>query len=68
MISEDFDAYLYFAGPGLSQPLTDDDGAGDLNSRITVTLPEDGTYRVVASALDGGASGQFQLVVNRGEP
>jgi hypothetical protein len=68
LISEDFDAYLYFAGPGLSQPLTDDDGAGDLNSRITVTLPENGTYRVVASALDGGASGQFQLVVNRGEP
>ncbi|UCC82483.1 MAG: PPC domain-containing protein [Gemmatimonadota bacterium] len=68
LISDDFDAYLYFAGPGLSEPLTDDDGAGDLDSRITVTLPEDGTYRVVASALDASASGKFQLLVNRGEP
>jgi hypothetical protein len=68
LISDDFDAYLYVAGPGLSQPLTDDDGAGDLNSRITVTLPGDGTYRVVASALDGNSSGKFQIVVNRGEP
>ncbi|MGD2216566.1 MAG: hypothetical protein PVJ64_07410, partial [Gemmatimonadales bacterium] len=68
LISDDFDAYLYFAGPGLSQPLTDDDGAGDLNSRIRVTLPESGTYRIVASALDGSSSGEFQLLVNRGEP
>jgi serine protease Do len=68
LISDEFDAYLYFAGPGLSQPLTDDDGAGDLNSRIRVTLPENGSYRVIASALDGNTSGEFQLVVNRGEP
>jgi hypothetical protein len=68
LISDDFDAYLYFAGPGLSQPLTDDDGAGELNSRIRVSLPESGTYRVVASALDGSSSGKFQLLVSRGEP
>ncbi len=68
LISDEFDAYLYFAGPGLSQPLSDDDGAGDLNSRIRVTLPENGSYRVIASALDGNTSGEFQLVVNRGEP
>lgn len=67
LISDDFDAFLYFAGPGLSEPLTDDDGAGDLNSRIRVTLPQNGTYRIVASALDGGASGSFQLLVNRAE-
>lgn len=68
LISDEFDAYLYFAGPGLAQPLTDDDGAGDLNSRITVTLPESGTYRVIVSALDGSGSGKFQLLVSRGEP
>jgi hypothetical protein len=68
LISDDFDAYLYFAGPGLSQPLTDDDSAGDLNSRIRVTLPESGSYRVIASALDAGGSGRFQLLVNRAEP
>lgn len=67
LISDDFDAYLYFAGPGLSEPLTDDDGAGGLNSRIRVSLPETGTYRIIASALDSGSSGEFQLVVNRGE-
>ncbi|MGD2154917.1 MAG: hypothetical protein PVG79_16755 [Gemmatimonadales bacterium] len=67
LISDDFDAYLYFAGPGLSEPLTDDDGAGGFNSRIRVSLPETGTYRIIASALDSGSSGEFQLVVNRGE-
>ena len=67
LISDDFDAFLYFVGPGLSEALTDDDGAGDLNSRIRVTLPEDGTYRVVVCALDGSSSGNFQLAVNRVE-
>jgi hypothetical protein len=67
LFSDDFDAYLYFAGPGLSQPLTDDDGAGDLNSRIEVTLPRNGTYRVIASALDAGASGRYEIGVTGGE-
>lgn len=61
LLSDDFDAYLYLLGPGLD-PIEDDDGAGACHSRITVTLPETGTYRVVASSL-GGSTGGYTLTV-----
>jgi hypothetical protein len=61
--SDDFDAYLYMTGPGLGEVLEDDDGAGDLNSRIEVTLPRDGAYTVVASALGAGSFGAYLLRV-----
>jgi hypothetical protein len=54
LISDDFDCFLYVIGPGLTDPMTDDDGAGDLNSRITITFPFDGVYVVIASALSTG--------------
>lgn len=63
LISDAFDAFLYVAGPGLSEVLTDDDGAGDLNSRISFTLPESGRYRVIVSALDADVNGSFTLGV-----
>lgn len=63
MLSSEFDAYLYLVGPGLDEPLFDDDGAGDLDARITATLPEDGSYRIVASALDAEQTGSFTLRV-----
>ena len=59
--SDDFDAYLYLAGPGLLEVLTDDDGAGDLNSMIDVTLPTAGAYTVVASALSSGEFGAYTI-------
>ncbi len=61
--SDDFDAYLYLTGPGLGEILEDDDGAGDLNSRIEVTLPQSGAYTVVASALGAGSFGAYLLRV-----
>ena len=61
LISDDFDCYLYLTGPGLAGTLSDDDGAGNLDSRIEVTLPEGGTYTVVASALEEGSTGAFRL-------
>ena len=61
LISDDFDSYLQVVGPGLS-PLTDDDGAGDLDSRLLVTFPQDGEYRIIASSL-GGSTGSFTLQV-----
>jgi len=66
--STDFDAYLYLTGPGLSQVLTDDDGAGDLNSRIDVTLPTAGPYTVVASALGAGEFGAYMIRVEAATP
>lgn len=61
--SNDFDAYLMVVGPGLD-PLTNDDGAGRCDSRLTVTLPESGMYRVVVSAI-GATGGAFRLAASR---
>jgi hypothetical protein len=63
LVSDDFDAMLYLIGPGLSGALTDDDGGGACHSRITTTLPETGTYRVIASTLTPGVIGSFTLGV-----
>ncbi len=60
LYSEAFDAQLMLLGPGLDQWLSDDDGAGRCDSRITVDFPEDGTYKVVASAI-GSGGGAFEL-------
>ncbi len=61
--SDSFDCYLYVAGPGLGDVLTDDDSAGDLDSQITVSFPEDGTYTIVASSLSGGSTGPYTIRV-----
>lgn len=61
--SNDFDTYLYVTGPGLGEVLTDDDGGGDTNSKIDVTLPEDGSYTVVASAYSSGSFGAYNIRV-----
>lgn len=60
LISDDFDSYLYLTGPGLDV-LSDDDGAGSLDSRIEVTFPETGTYRVVATTFDDFGTGAYRL-------
>jgi len=62
MLSDDFDSYLRVVGPGLRDPLTDDDGGDGLNSRLDVSFPEDGLYLVIASFL-GGDTGTFTLRV-----
>ncbi len=58
-----FDPYLYFSGPGFEVPLFDDDGAGGLNARLCVELPEDGTYRILSSSLGEDAGGEFTVSV-----
>jgi len=63
--SEDFDCYLYLIGPGLSEPITDDDGAGNLDSRITFTFPQNGTYLVIATTLGGVGEGPYTITVEK---
>jgi hypothetical protein len=63
MTSEDFDTYLYLVGPGLEGVLTDDDGAGDLDAKIDVTLPTAGPFTIVAAGLSSGAEGAYTLRV-----
>lgn len=62
--SDDYDSYLYFAGPGLPEVRTDDDGGEGLDSELTVTLPEDGSYTIGAAALSTGAMGSYRLAVS----
>ena len=61
LISEDFDGYLFITGPGLEEPLSDDDGGEGLNSRLEISLPANGVYQVIASSL--GAVGAYRLRV-----
>jgi hypothetical protein len=63
LLSDELDAYLYLVGPGLTELLSDDDGGGEPNSRITHTLTESGTCRVIVSALSSDATGAFTLEV-----
>jgi hypothetical protein len=63
MESEDFDTYLYLIGPGLDGVVTDDDGAGNLDAKIDVTLPTGGPFTVVAAGLSSGAQGAYTLRV-----
>lgn len=59
LMSEDFDSYLRIVGPGMSE-MTDDDSGEDLDSRLTVSFPQDGVYRIIAGSL-GGNEGSFTL-------
>ena len=61
-MSSDFDTYLTVLGPGITVPLEDDDSGGDLDSRLSVTLPESGGYRIVVSSI-GGGSGSYTVAV-----
>lgn len=60
--STDFDPVLTLLGPDESELAFNDDFCGSLNSQIIITLPEDGTYSVIARSFsdDGG---DYDLVV-----
>lgn len=61
LVSDDFDAFLLLAGPGLMGVQSDDDSGGACNSRILLELPESGTYRLVVSAVGDAGEGRFTL-------
>ena len=61
LTSSDFDAYLLVMGPGLESELSDDDGGGGCNARITFTAPEDGEYRAIVGTAELGGTGEFVL-------
>lgn len=62
MRSSDLDSALELEGHGVS--LSDDDGGGDLNARLSAPL-EAGTYTLRAKSVDA-ATGLFQLTVGTG--
>jgi serine protease Do len=64
LTSAAFDSYLYVVGPGIGVQ-SDDDSAGELNAQLTVTFPESGAYRIIATSVSSGASGAYTLDVRR---
>ncbi|HZG39141.1 MAG TPA: tetratricopeptide repeat protein [Nodosilinea sp.] len=60
--SEAFDPVLSLRGPDDAEIAFNDDFGGTLNSQITIELPEDGVYSVVARSFSG-QGGDFDLVV-----
>ena len=61
--SRAFDAFLYLEGPGGALLAQNDDGGGQLNSRIIHKASKTGTYRLIAASLGGNAVGPFSLTV-----
>ena len=62
--STNFDPYMALAAPGM-EPIVDDDGGEGFDSRISVTLPADGDYRVVVTSV-GARTGSYTLTVTGG--
>ena len=62
MTSSEFDTYLSLQYPSGGQEDNDDRAGGETtNSRLVVTLPEDGTYRLMATSYQPGESGAYQI-------
>jgi thiol-disulfide isomerase/thioredoxin len=63
LASTDFDSYLYLFGPDGTKLGEDDDGGGELNSRLVWTAAVTGKYRILATSLNGQDTGNFTLSV-----
>lgn len=64
--SDEFDTYLAVgvpAGDGWNILGEDDDGAGDLNSRLEIAIPGAGTYSIITTSYAGGETGAYTLSV-----
>jgi hypothetical protein len=64
MQSSSVDPYLVVTGPGLSSPLTNDDGGGGTNARVTLRFRETGSYQVIASTYAERDVGDYTLSVS----
>lgn len=61
MSSQQVDAYLILFDPSGNSLAQDDDGGGNLDARIEITLPVDGVYTVYANSYAGGVLGPYTL-------
>ncbi len=68
MKSEDIDPYLILLGPGQREIAQDDDGGGNKDARIVVTLPADGTYTLLANSYEARQSGSYTLQLKGSAP
>ncbi|MBW4515602.1 MAG: trypsin-like peptidase domain-containing protein [Timaviella obliquedivisa GSE-PSE-MK23-08B] len=61
MTSSELDAYLILLSPNGDDLGQDDNGAGGKNAKLTVTLPENGTYTVLANTSSAREMGRYSL-------
>lgn len=69
--SPDFDAQINFGKVNLGECLeldSDDDGGEGTDSRLAMTLQEDGEYHVHVGSSQAGQRGRYTLRVERGTP
>jgi hypothetical protein len=66
--SDEFDAYLFLRGPGISggRDFQDDDSGGNCNARLTAIFPQTGDYEVVVNTAGKYATGAFTLSITTG--
>ena len=62
--SDDFDSYLRVLSPN-GDVYEDDDGAGNLNSRVEFTAPASGSYEVRVGSYYGESVGRFTVTLER---
>ncbi len=63
LASDDFDAFLRVEDESKFKLAEDNDGAGNLNSRIVFTPKEDAIYRLAVTTFDAGQTGAYRLTV-----
>ena len=64
--SDEFDAFVALVdSQGNTIKENDDISESDSNSRIRVTLPEDGTYNIIVNTYDQQGTGKYVLTVSR---
>jgi S1-C subfamily serine protease len=66
MQSSDFDAYVVVDDPTGPLRQTDDDSGGGTDSQLTVTLPHNGPYIIVANSVGSPNTGRYTIQVNGG--
>ena len=64
MSSQELDSYLILLDPNGNSVAQDDDSADNLDARIEVVLPVDGTYTVYANSYGSGAAGAYTIQAN----
>jgi serine protease Do len=65
--SDDFDAFLRLEDAAGKKLAEDDDGAGNLNSRIVFRTNQEGAFRLVVLSMQAGQTGAYRLTVRRAE-
>jgi hypothetical protein len=63
MKSCQFDSYLYLEDTNGNVLAEDDDSGGNLNARIIFTPTYTGTYNVVATSFNAGATGAYTISI-----